>query len=60
MQDHPSKKFEHFMHYDSHGSLGPGVYCTCGKRKIHSRGKPLGVWAQKHNKKTGHKWKGQS
>lgn len=49
----------HTMRYDSHGSKGPGVYCTCGAKKIHRRGKPLVAWALKHTDKTGHKWKPQ-
>lgn len=51
---------EHRMRYDSHGSKGPGVYCTCGSKKIHRRGKPLAAWAKRHFEKTGHKWQGQS
>lgn len=51
---------EHYMYYDSHGSNGPGVYCTCGSHKIHGRGKVLIKWALKHTDKTGHKWKGTS
>lgn len=49
---------EHIMQYDSHGSKGPGVYCTCGANKAHRRGKPLIAWAKKHTAKTGHQWKG--
>jgi hypothetical protein len=45
------------MHYDSHGSKGPGVYCTCGAHKIHHRGKVLAKWANRHMDKTGHIWK---
>lgn len=48
------------MRYDSHGSKGPGVYCGCGSYKIHTRGKPLVKWSQRHTEKTGHKWKGQN
>lgn len=48
---------QHEMRYDSHGSLGPGVYCTCGKHKVHRRGKVLVRWVQRHKEKTGHKWK---
>lgn len=51
------KEFTHGMSYDSHGSKGPGVYCTCGKYKVHHRGKPLLAWAVKHIDKTGHKWR---
>lgn len=47
----------HTMRYDSHGSKGPGVYCTCGAKKIHTRGKPLVAWAKKHIARTGHVWK---
>lgn len=48
----------HQMRYDSRGSKGPGVYCSCGAKKIHRRGKPLVAWARKHIEKTGHTWKG--
>lgn len=49
----------HAMHYDSHGSKGVGVYCTCGMYKKHSRGKVLAAWADRHHTKTGHLWAGQ-
>lgn len=49
----------HAMHYDSHGSKGAGVYCTCGQYKHHSRGKVLAAWADRHHTKTGHLWAGQ-
>lgn len=52
------KHKQHMMHYDSEGSSGPGVYCTCGQKKIHRRGKVLAAWAQKHTTKAGHLWQG--
>lgn len=63
MQQEPLKAVEapvavtHTMSYDSHGSKGPGVYCTCGANKIHNRGKVLVKWYQRHTAKTGHRWK---
>jgi hypothetical protein len=54
----PGKPKVHTMHYDSHGSQGPGVYCTCGQKKVHRRGKVLAAWAQKHTTKTHHLWMG--
>lgn len=51
------KKVVHFMHYDAHGQFGGGVYCSCGMRKIHNRGKVLARWADKHFEKYGHYWK---
>lgn len=47
----------HFMSYDSQGSKGPGVYCSCGMFKLHKRGKVLAAWADKHYEKYGHFWK---
>lgn len=52
------KPKQHMMHYDAEGSSGPGVYCTCGSKKIHRRGKVLAAWAQKHTTKTHHLWTG--
>lgn len=60
MSDTKVKKVAHEMRYDSHGSKGAGVYCTCGAMKIHNRGKVLVKWLHKHTEKTGHKWKGTS
>lgn len=47
----------HFMSYDKHGSKGEGVYCTCGKYKLHNRGKVLARWADKHFEKYNHYWR---
>jgi hypothetical protein len=52
-----AKKVVHFMSYDAHGQFGGGVYCSCGMRKIHKRGKVLAAWADKHFEKYGHYWK---
>lgn len=49
----------HTMNYDTHGSFGAGVYCTCGQYKVHGRGKVLVKWVNRHGAKTGHKWRGQ-
>lgn len=60
MPEEEAELMQHTMRYKSNGSKGPGVYCTCGAKKIHRRGKPLVAWAKKHIAKTGHIWKDAS